>query len=275
MSMETATPEEQQYLNPNEIKRGVKRTVTDQRLRRFNIAAMILHSIQAVPSIKDFSKSLTTSYLAWDPASQSLKNYTKASGQYFSVGLAAAIFLLLSALAHATVLLKWVVYVEDINREINRFRWYEYMVSSSIMIMAIAVLFGCYDLGTLILMFFANGAMNLFGLLHERLNPPERQSVNWEAFVFGCFAGTPAWIVIFMYFLGGGNFDNIPGFVYGILAAYVFFFNCFPINMVLQYKRVGRWSEYRYGELVYIILSLVSKSLLAWLVFGGTFQPSD
>jgi hypothetical protein len=30
----------------------------------------------------------------------------------------------------------------------------------------------------------------------------------------------------------------------------------------------------RYGELTYIVLSLLSKSLLAWLVFGGTFQPN-
>ena len=44
--------------------------------------------------------------------------------------------------------------------------------------------------------------------------------------------------------------------------------------MVLQYARYGSWREYRYGEKVYIILSLASKSLLAWLVFGGTFQPN-
>jgi hypothetical protein len=52
---------------------------------------------------------------------------------------------------------------------------------------------------------------------------------------------------------------------------YVKFFLFFQ---VLQYKRVGKWAEYRYGELVYIFLSLIAKSLLAWLVFGGTFQPN-
>eukprot|EP01051_Picozoa_sp_SAG22_P005525 SAG22_NODE_330_length_12211_cov_6.451948_12_plen_67_part_00 len=50
--------------------------------------------------------------------------------------------------------------------------------------------------------------------------------------------------------------------------------NTFPVNMALQYGRVGPWRDYRYGEKVYIILSLASKSLLTWLVFGGTFQPS-
>jgi hypothetical protein len=43
--------------------------------------------------------------------------------------------------------------------------------------------------------------------------------------------------------------------------------------MVLQYKKIGPWKNYAYGELVYIILSLVAKSLLAWQVFAGTLQP--
>ena len=72
----------------------------------------------------------------------------------------------------------------------------------------------------------------------------------------------------------GGNYDRIPGFVYGVLFGYIVFFNTFPINMVLQYAQIGRWRDYRFGELGYIVLSLLSKSLLAWLVFGGTFQPN-
>jgi len=43
--------------------------------------------------------------------------------------------------------------------------------------------------------------------------------------------------------------------------------------MILQYRKVGRWSDYLYGERAYIILSLVAKSLLAWQVYAGTLQP--
>jgi hypothetical protein len=43
--------------------------------------------------------------------------------------------------------------------------------------------------------------------------------------------------------------------------------------MVLQYKKVGKWADYLYGERVYIVLSLVAKSALAWQIFGGTLQP--
>ena len=144
------------------------------------------------------------------------------------------------------------------------------------MICAIAMLFGCYDLSTLILIGMINASMNFFGLLMEQMNPPNRSvsDTRWSPFWFGSIAGLGPWIVVLAYFFGGGNFGRIPGFVYAILFGYFFFFLTFPINMALQYARVGRWKDYRFGELVYIILSLFSKSLLAWLVFGGTFQPN-
>lgn len=84
-------------------------------------------------------------------------------------------------------------------------------------------------------------------------------------------------IIILMYFLGGKNVNDveIPGFVYGIFFSYLLFFNLFPINMALQYSQYGAWKDYRFGEFMFIILSLVSKSLLSWLVFGGTFQPNE
>jgi hypothetical protein len=55
--------------------------------------------------------------------------------------------------------------------------------------------------------------------------------------------------------------------VYQIFFIYFAVFNVFALNMVLQYKGLGRWRDYLYGELVYIILSFVAKTALAWLVF--------
>jgi hypothetical protein len=72
---------------------------------------------------------------------------------------------------------------------------------------------------------------------------------------------------------GTGNFDMIPWFVWAIVGTYFVTFNTFPINMILQYKAVGKWKDYYYGERVYITLSLVAKTLLAWLVFFGAMQP--
>ena len=43
--------------------------------------------------------------------------------------------------------------------------------------------------------------------------------------------------------------------------------------MILQYKRIGKWKDYLYGEKGYIVLSLVAKSVLAWIAFAGVMQP--
>ncbi len=52
------------------------------------------------------------------------------------------------------------------------------------------------------------------------------------------------------------------------------FFNIFALNMILQYKKVGRWKDYLYGEKVYIIMSLTAKALLAWQVFASVLASS-
>ena len=57
-----------------------------------------------------------------------------------------------------------------------------------------------------------------------------------------------------------------------IFVSLAAFFKIFPINMILQYKKVGKWKDYLYRERVYVILSLVAKSLLAWQVFAGTLR---
>lgn len=41
----------------------------------------------------------------------------------------------------------------------------------------------------------------------------------------------------------------------------------------MQYKKIGPWKNYLYRERAYIILSLVAKSVLAWLAFAGVMQP--
>lgn len=87
-------------------------------------------------------------------------------------------------------------------RHINKARWYEYSVSSSIMIVLIAMLVGVYDLSSLILIFCLNACMILFGYMME-LHNQTTSSTDWTAFGFGCFAGAVPWVVIILYTVGG------------------------------------------------------------------------
>jgi hypothetical protein len=78
-----------------------------------------------------------------------------------------------------------------------------------------------------------------------------------------------------MAFLGAINSGDAkpPAFVYAIIPTIFVFFNIFAINMLLQYKKVGPWKDYLFGERVYIVLSLVAKTALAWQIFAGTLAP--
>jgi hypothetical protein len=112
--------------------------------------------------------------------------------------------------------------------------------------------------------------MILFGWLQEKYETPGNGGML--PFVFGCITGVVPWIVIVIFVLAPGSTstNEVPGFVYGIIISLFIFFNSFALVQYLQYKQVGKFANYRYGERTYIILSLVAKSLLAWQVFAGT-----
>jgi len=250
---------------------------TFKGLRNFNLFMGFLHLIQGILMIvlsNDKTYPIFTNYLSFDIKTFSLK---PNPALYYALrfGPAVAAFLLISAVAHfylSTVGYK--KYVENLKKGMNPIRFYEYALSSSLMIVLIGMLVGVWDLGTMIALFGVNAAMNLFGIMME-LHNQKTERVNWTAFIYGCFAGIIPWIVIFMYFLGAINSSGAkpPAFVYAIIPTIFVFFNIFALNMFLQYKKVGPWKNYLFGERVYIILSLVSKSILAWMIFAGTLAP--
>jgi hypothetical protein len=131
---------------------------------------------------------------------------------------------------------------------------------------------GITNLYALVAIFGVNAAMILFGLLMEQVNH-DRERVTWWPFVFGCIAGIVPWICITIAIVTSAtDGDGVPGFVYGIFVSLFVLFNCFALNQWLQYRGRGRFADYLYGEKVYIVLSLVAKSALAWQVFAGTLS---
>jgi hypothetical protein len=187
-----------------------------------------------------------------------------------SIAWAAAVFLFLSALFHlivATVGRR--AYENELSKEQNRFRWVEYSISSTVMILTISIIFGIGDIAGLMGIAGANIAMILFGWLMEVANKPGKE-VWWTPFWFGCIVGIIPWIGLLIYLLGPG--DDMPKFVYGIFISIFIFFNLFAVNQYLQYKKAGKWSSYMYGERTYLILSLTAKSALAWQIYGNTLS---
>jgi Heliorhodopsin len=245
-------------------------------LRRWNALLGALHLAQGLAVLAlatAFALPVTSSFLTLDAGSGSLVADPRTLFHVRIAPLVAA-FLFLSAAAHvslATFGRRW--YEQELARGMNRARWAEYSLSSSLMIVAIAMLVGIYDVASLLLLVAANAAMILFGWVTELHNRPGRD-VSWSAYWFGVVVGAAPWLAIGIYLVGAAlGPGGPPAFVYGIYGSIFAAFNVFALNMVLQYRAAGRWRDYLYGERVYMVLSLVAKSLLAWQVFAGTLRP--
>jgi hypothetical protein len=243
-----------------------------KQLRVWNITVGLVLAVQAaVIAIltNDFSLPVIGTFMSGPPGTP--------PGLYhlFDIPLGWGVFVFLAISAGALLIIPsppvfgW--YKRNLLQNRNYGRWIEYFFSSSIMIVLISQICGVSDIAALLAIFGINASMILFGLLMEKYEEPGR--ANWLSFWFGCFSGVIPWIAILIYVLAPGVDASPPGFVYGIIVSLFLFFNCFAVNMVLQYKKVGPWRDYLFGEKAYIILSLTAKALLAWQVFAAVLAP--
>lgn len=248
-----------------------------KNIRIYNIVMGFLHFVQGVLMVvlsADFALPVTSSFLQF---SREMQKLVPVVNEEFTLQLGPVIasFLFMSSLAHFVismpVVYEW--YVNNLKKQMNIARWIEYSFSSSVMMVAISMLAGIYDGVSLMMIFFLNAAMILFGWVMELHNQSTRKT-DWTSYWFGSLVGIIPWIAVGIYLFGAGS-ENAepPTFVYWIFFSIFVFFNLFAINMVLQYKKIGKWSDYLYGEKAYILLSLIAKSLLAWQVWAGTLRP--
>ena len=253
-------------------------------LRKWNIGVGGLHLIQGIVILlisTSFAIPIVATVQTGPPGAPGSLSVSKTFFD-FNFPIAIAIFLFLAAgdhlLTSLTPVRAW--YERNLLLGINYARWIEYSISASIMILLICLLNGINNFYALLAIFGVNAAMILFGLVMEQVNR-NRESVNWWPFIFGCIAGIVPWIAITIglgtaatdnTMIDGvpANSDGVPPFVYGIVISLFLLFNCFALNQWLQYRGKGKFTNYLYGEKVYLVLSLVAKSALAWQIFAGT-----
>lgn len=301
------------YQEPKKVEKK-KRFAFLQDLRVLNAGAGVLHLTQGLVML--FLSKEVLRPIVWNlpnppvirlPIDQNAPRpeIVLSTETWFSInlGYSIATFLLLSAFFHFFIILPQVYpkYLANLKKEINYYRWYEYALSSSLMVLVIAMLCNINNAGILIPIVAINACMNLFGASMEVHNSTlkgyqteEEQKIgnktvnqgyktDWSNFIYGCFAGAIPWVVMGVYFFTSldrlGKVENLPtrfkealDTVRFIFPALFVFFNLFAINMFLQYKKLGPWKNYIFGEKGYILLSLLAKSFLAWFIWGGTLR---
>jgi hypothetical protein len=246
--------------------------INTQTIRRYNLIAGIFHLAQMIVVMvlaNDFSLPIVGRYMSGPPGSTFAEPVTLFDTP---VGLAVAVFLGLSAFFHFLVISPKYFnrYSAGLAANRNYFRWVEYSISSSVMIVLIAQICGISDVAAIVSIFGVNASMILFGWLQEKYENPGNG--GWIPFIFGCIAGIVPWLslVFYIFAIGGPGDTKAPAFVYGIVISLFVLFNTFAVVQYLQYKKVGKWSDYLRGEKTYITLSLIAKSALAWQIFIST-----
>ena len=265
-------------------------------LTRYNFAAGVLHLVSAISLLAILLQvkvqgyfPVTAEWMQGPPGFKVGGQYKGPDGNFvpvvapqkvelFTINLGGAIvaFLLLSAIFHFAIISPWFKrrYFDGLAKNHNYFRWTEYSLSSSIMITSIMLLNGFTDFAGLIAVFAVNASMIMFGALQEKYETPGNKKAL--PFIMGCMTGIVPWIIIGISAFRPGytGKNEIPAFVIGIIVTIFIAFNTFAINQALQYRQVGKWKDYLFGERVYITLSFVAKSLLAWQVFSGAIIPA-
>jgi hypothetical protein len=243
---------------------------TKKSLKRLNLIMAGVHAIQAgliLVLSTSFSLPVIGSYLKLNQSSGNLEPSSKVLFN-LSLPVLIAVFLLISSLAHLIIGTCYnKKYNRDLQNNINK---------TSVMMVAISMLVGIYNIVSLSLVFILVAVMNLTGLIMELYNQKSEKTEkpNWLSFKVGSLAGIAPWLAIaFTFWLSADSGSSPPTFVYWIFVSIFLFFNCFAVNMYLQYKKIGPWRNYIFGEKVYIYLSLFAKSALAWQVFIGTLRP--
>jgi hypothetical protein len=245
---------------------------TYARLRTYNLVAGGLHATSGVLILvlaNAFVLPVSANYMTGPPGTtkRQLVHLTDLRLAWIVVA-----FFFLSALAH--LLLAGPLrtrYEGELARARNPYRWIEYSLSSSLMIVAIAQLTGIADVAALVALVGVNAAMIGFGWIQERY---ERPGGSLTPFWLGCVTGAVPWIAIGVYLIGPGASAHAPGFVYAIYVSLFASFNCFALVQYLQYRRIGRFADYLVGEKTYLVLSLAAKSLLAWQIFASALAAT-
>jgi len=160
-------------------------------------------------------------------------------------------------------------YLKGMENECNVFRWSEYSISSSLIIVALGLLCGISDFRMLFALFVNMATVILCGYWAEK------ETSNW----FPHFGG---WILFFhlwghlllRYFELLGNRVLDSHLVFLMIPVMFILFCLFGVVQLLHMFRVGPWRSYLVVELSYILLSLITKTTMGFMVLSRVLHLS-
>ena len=251
-----------------------------ERLRKLNIWLTVAFFLQAIAVVViggSKSAPISSQYLALDQlSSQSTGHQVLAVAtrhlfdMHFTV--AAAIFLVVfgfTTLAMATFCRNR--YEEQLQRNSNSPRWLAFAFAGAFIVAALGLEGGISDLGGILAIF----ALTLVGIgllpAVEKMRK-EGVSVVVSKSVLVAALGLIAipWLIFILDILSALMWNgHIPGNVYFMFLVTFLLFGCWLLAMRFHARQRGKWSDVIYSEKMYMLLSFLIGSILAWQMFAG------
>ena len=165
-------------------------------------------------------------------------------------------------------------YTSEVSKGYNRVRWFEYAITSSLMIFVLSIISGVKDFDTVILLTFMNFFLMSFGYFFEMTPGKEGKLIS---IVLGFLMLVVIWSVIFRNFgyrvteVDRVSKRKVPVWVYGVLIPMFFWWTSFGIVALYRYIKGGDPRKY---EFLYILLSYLSKAFMGYyLTYGILREP--
>jgi hypothetical protein len=217
--------------------------------------------------------------IQWYQTSNDGCSFTTYTIFNFRFGIAASIFSLLSSFFHIITLIGWRGHVKQIE-DVNWIRWLEYSLSAPTMAVSIALLLGIRDVITLMCVFGGIHSVMWAGVYSDqaqnRLNKyhPEdkaRKLNIYPVVLSGFWLG----FAIILSAIAMGVLSYRP------LSSIPFIAWMFIIELLVTFNLFGVWSLFKNSvdtytyELGYYLLSIISKTLLAYTIVSGGLGNHD
>jgi len=149
----------------------------------------------------------------------------------------------------------------------NPWRWIEYGITATMLTLNAAVGVGVSSVDAVILLIASSACMQVSGLGLEL-----SRGMPWmrEIFLFIGFTIVISIIISIAWYstTASGSLVNTER----IASVYGVYYGSFGVAATLRAYDIGAWRSAAWTELVYIVLSLSSKTSLFWMSFGGTRQ---
>lgn len=271
-----------------------------RRLLRLNIGAAVLHGVLALALLAVFLRNSNDAELFYTLQGRPSSEEPRATAVW--VPLFIILFLALTAGAHTVYATAPGYLREVLGKGRNSFRWVEYAITATLMVVAISLLCqALHSWSDLVMVVVATALTMVCGLVVEHSLPAAQQAgtfaVPYAATGIGWGLTAAVWTVVIVRFLlairnarkesaaSGGKKEGPPAFVYGVVFPMFFLFSCFGAVSLLQIRaarnasartfageavpRQSLGEAYAPYEVGYVTLSFVAKAFLGIWVAAG------